>query len=93
MTEPADDGHSREGQLVRMANDIADFFKGQGDRHGAVIGIANHLKNYWTRSMLAKLTAHVEKGATDIGELPREALHLINSGVVAKTPPPGGDAG
>jgi formate dehydrogenase subunit delta len=85
--------HDREGQLVRMANDIADFFKGQSDVDGAVTGIANHLKSFWTRSMLVKLTAYAEKGAPELGELPREALRRLNTGTVTVAPQVGGDAG
>jgi formate dehydrogenase subunit delta len=85
--------HSREGHLVRMANEIGDFFGPQGDANVAIEGIANHMKNFWTRSMLAKLTAHVGGGAPELNELPREALHRINEGRVNAVPTAGGDAG
>ena len=96
MTEaPGDENHeySRESQLVKMANDIADFFKGQGDPDDAVTGVAKHMKSFWTRSMIAKLSLYIEKGASDLGELPRDALRRLNAGEVSVVPHAGGDAG
>lgn len=96
MTEaPGEDHHkhSRESQLVKMANDIADFFKGQGGTDDAVTGIAKHMRSFWTRSMIAKLSLHVEKGAPDLGELPRDALRRLNAGEVPVVTHAGGDAG
>lgn len=94
MAELHDEGeHSREVLLARMANEIADFFRAQGDANMAIEGIASHMKNYWTRSMLAKLTAHVSEGAPELADLPREALNRINQGRVNAVPNVGGDAG
>jgi len=85
--------HGRDDQLVKMANDIADFFKAQSDADAAINGIAGHMKNFWTRSMLSKLSAHVTAGAPELGDLPREALRRLNTGAVKPAPPAGGDAG
>jgi hypothetical protein len=96
MTDASDethDVHSRESQLVKMANDIADFFKGQGNTEDAVTGIAKHMKSFWTRSMIAKLSLHVAKGAPDLGDLPRDALRRLNVGEFPVVQHAGGDAG
>jgi hypothetical protein len=96
MTEASGEGHDvhgRESQLVKMANDIGDFFKGQGTTEDAVTGIAKHMKSFWTRSMIVKLSLHVDKGAPDLGELPRDALRRLNAGEVPVEQHAGGDAG
>ena len=79
-------------QLVQMANDIGNFFRGEQQREAAVAGIANHIQSYWTRRMREKLIAQIQEGHAELDELPREALHLL-----MQNPKPkqslGGDAG
>jgi formate dehydrogenase subunit delta len=80
--------------LVRMANDIGNFFRGQSDRAGATQGIANHMKSFWTSRMRAKLLAQVVAGEQGLDELPREALlSLASHPETQPRQPPGGDAG
>jgi formate dehydrogenase subunit delta len=64
-------------QLVRMANDIGDFFRAQPNREEAIAGIENHIKSYWTRRMREKLYAEVEGNDNALDELPREALRRL----------------
>jgi formate dehydrogenase subunit delta len=68
------DQHEAAGQLVRMANDIGNFFRSEPDREDAIAGIAKHIDSFWTRSMRRKLAAHGEDG---LDELPREALRRL----------------
>jgi formate dehydrogenase subunit delta len=83
--------HGGAQHLVRMANDIGNFFRGEPVREDAVTGIANHISKFWTRRMRQKLAAHGEEG---LDELPCEALRRLaekrSSPVIE---PPGGDAG
>ena len=58
--------------MVRMANQIADFFKGYGHDE-AVKEIANHLNNYWDPRMRAHLFAHLAKGGEGLSPLIIEA--------------------
>jgi len=37
--------------LVKMANNIADFFTAEGDKTKAANNIANHLKSFWEPRM------------------------------------------
>jgi formate dehydrogenase subunit delta len=66
----------RSNNLVRMANDIGNFFRNQ-PREDAIAGIRNHIQSFWTRAMREKLVA--EAGQKDIGldELPMEALRRL----------------
>jgi len=42
-------------RLVYMANQIADFFRSQGDEAKAVAGAADHIKAYWGSSMMRQI--------------------------------------
>lgn len=46
--------------LVRMANQIGDFFAAMPDREEALEGIATHLKKFWEPRMRRELLAHVD---------------------------------
>jgi formate dehydrogenase subunit delta len=63
-----------ESQLVRMANDIGNFFRAEPNREDAIDGIANHISRFWTPRMREKLLARMRQGETGLDELPRAAL-------------------
>lgn len=76
--------HGGGVQLVKMANDIGNFFRAEPVREDAIAGITNHLDKYWTKRMRDKLAAHLGTGDDALDELPREAfLRLMTS--AAKT--------
>jgi formate dehydrogenase subunit delta len=68
--------HNASEHLVRMANDIGNFFRAESVREDAIAGIANHIAKFWTKRMRQKLTAHGEAG---LDELPREALRRLGA--------------
>jgi formate dehydrogenase subunit delta len=68
--------HDSAEQLVRMANDIGNFFRAEPDREDAIAGIAKHIGSFWTKSMRRKIAAHGDAG---LDELPREALRRLAS--------------
>jgi formate dehydrogenase subunit delta len=83
--------HGGSEHLVKMANDIGNFFRSEPAREDAVAGIANHIAKFWTKRMRQKIAAHGEDGLDD---LPREALRRLADHRVPETPEePGGDAG
>ncbi len=61
-------------RLVEMANDIGNFFRAEPDRGDAIVGIAQHISSFWTKSMRRKIAAHGDRG---LDELPRETLRLL----------------
>jgi formate dehydrogenase subunit delta len=87
--------HGSAEHLVKMANDIGDFFRSEPERKEAIAGIANHISRFWTPRMRQKLLAHVaQHGEAALDELPREALKSIAKNSAPTRPePPGGDAG
>ncbi len=66
--------HDSADHLVRMANDIGNFFRAEPVREDAIAGIANHIDKFWTKSMRRKIAAHGEAG---LDELPRDALRRL----------------
>jgi len=46
--------------LVRMANQIGDFFDAMPDRPEALEGIAQHIKRFWEPRMRRELLAHID---------------------------------
>jgi formate dehydrogenase subunit delta len=67
--------------LVKMANDIGNFFRAEPVREDAIAGIANHIAKFWTKRMRQKLNAHLKlAGESDLDDLPREALRRLPAG-------------
>ena len=60
-------------KLVRMANQIADFF-GPYPEKEAVSGIKEHLKSFWTPAMRDELFQHADAGGA--GLRPRVMLAI-----------------
>lgn len=91
-TDQADFHHNPGELLVRMANDIGNFFRAEPVREEAIAGIANHIARFWSKRMRQKLAAHGEQG---LDELPRDALRRLaaNNDSQLSQEPPGGDAG
>lgn len=61
-------------RLVRMANDIGNFFKAEPDHAAAVDGVATHLRRFWDPRMRKEIVAYVDGGGADLMDLVREAV-------------------
>jgi hypothetical protein len=80
--------------LTQMANDIGHFFRAQGSREEAIIGIVKHLNSYWTRRMRETLIANAGPGGKGLDELPWVAVQrMILRPDAQPDQSPGGDAG
>jgi formate dehydrogenase subunit delta len=59
-----------DDNLIRMANQIGDFFSSMPDQNEALQGIAQHLKKFWDprmrRALLARLDASDEHGLSEL---------------------------
>jgi formate dehydrogenase subunit delta len=89
------EGHGGAEHLVKMANDIGDFFRAEPEREDAIAGIANHIAKFWTKGMREKINAHLKQhGDASLNELPRESLRRLAARTHApQIEPGGGDAG
>ena len=63
-------------KLVRMANQIADFFRTQPDE-AAVAGVADHIKSFWNPVMRRQIYAHLDAGGEGLGDLALRGLQQL----------------
>ncbi len=78
--------------LVKMANQIGDFFAAYPDRDEVSKSIAMHLKNSWDPRMRRQIIQYVgQTGGADLKELVREAVLTLEIGPAARDKAPGGD--
>jgi formate dehydrogenase subunit delta len=62
--------------LVRMANQISDFFKIQSEAE-AVSGTANHIRMFWDPRMRAKMAEHLAHGGDGLNPIARAAVERV----------------
>jgi formate dehydrogenase subunit delta len=74
--------------LIKMTNEIGDFFAGASDPQQAARDVANHLKRYWEPRMLRQMLEYYEQrqgaGLSDMG---KSAVGLLSA---ARQATPGG---
>jgi formate dehydrogenase subunit delta len=71
--------------LVRMANQIADFFKIQAEPD-AVAGAANHIRMFWDPRMRAKMAEHLAHGGEGLNPIALKAVQLTCTPATAAAP-------
>jgi formate dehydrogenase subunit delta len=64
-------------RLIKMANDIGDFFKAEPNRADAVAGIANHIQRFWEQRMREQILEYAARDGSELAELVREALKTV----------------
>lgn len=69
MNDPAE-------KIVRMANQIATFFKSSGESH-AVAGTQNHIAQFWDPRMRAQLQAHLAQGGAGLDPVAMQAARRL----------------
>ena len=62
--------------LVRMANQIADFFHIQPEQE-AVTGTADHIKKFWDPRMRTMMAAHLAQGGAGLNPIALKAAQLV----------------
>jgi len=60
--------------LVKMANQIEQFFRADPDADNAVAGIENHLRRNWDPRMRTAIIRYCAEGGEGLGELARRAV-------------------
>jgi formate dehydrogenase subunit delta len=70
---------SPEDKLVRMANQIAQFFMSQ-PHDDAVAGVVDHLRSFWTPKMRRQIADHAAAGGADLDPLTLEAVRRLSDG-------------
>ena len=61
--------------LIKMVNQIAQYFAGEPDQEQAVLSVRNHLQMYWTPGMRKELLAwQTEHHGADLHPLAQAAV-------------------
>ena len=60
-------------RLVKMANEISDFFRLKPEEQ-AIAGAADHIKKFWDPRMRAKMAAHLANGGKGLKPLALKAV-------------------
>lgn len=63
--------------LVKMANDIGNFFSSEPDHHMAVQGVSDHLRKFWDPRMRRAIIEHLHQGGAGLNELARVAISKL----------------
>jgi formate dehydrogenase subunit delta len=67
--------HDNTTHLVKMANDISNFFRLRPEEQ-AVAGTANHIKRFWDPRMRAKMAEHLAHGGEGLNPLALKAAKI-----------------
>jgi formate dehydrogenase subunit delta len=72
--------------LIKMANEIGEFFAGTTDAQAAARDVANHLKRYWEPRMREQiLNYYEERQGAGLSEVAKSAVALLYA--ASKAPP------
>ena len=63
-------------KLVRMANQIGDFYAAMPDRE-ATEGAASHLRLYWTPKMIREIIAFADQGHPGLNAIASRAVESL----------------
>jgi formate dehydrogenase subunit delta len=66
----------QNSDMVRMANQMADFFKSYGETE-AVEGIADHINKFWEPRMRRDFFVLVDSGGMGLSDLVKKAAATI----------------
>ena len=67
---------STTNTLVRMANDISNFFRIQPEEQ-AVAGTADHIRRFWEPRMRAKMAEYLAHGGSGLNPIARKACERV----------------
>jgi len=65
---------SNAEHLVKMANQISQFFETQPSREEAVAGVLGHLQRFWEPRMRRAIVEHARAGGAGLREVAAEAV-------------------
>jgi formate dehydrogenase subunit delta len=69
-------------KLVRMANQIGEFYASMPERE-ATEGIASHLRLYWTPKMIREIIAFADQGHPGLNAIAARAVESLRKGATA----------
>lgn len=64
-------------RLIKMANDISDFFNAESDKEVAVEGIKNHILRAWEPRMRQAIITYCKENGAGLSELAKTAVSKL----------------
>jgi len=61
-------------RLIKMANDISNYFNAEPDRKDAIAGVRNHIAHSWEPRMRKALIEYNQQDGSELTELARAAV-------------------
>lgn len=61
-------------RLIKMANDIGNFFNAEPDKEIAAEGIKNHILRSWDPRMRTAIIAYCQEDGADLSDLVKTAI-------------------
>ena len=82
--------------LIKMVNEIGEFFAGTTDAQAAARDVANHLKRFWEPRMRAQILNYYEQrhgaGLSEVAKSAVALLYAASKAPPAAPPPPAAPA-
>lgn len=66
-------------RLIKMANDISNFFDAETDKNIAALGVKDHITHSWEPRMLKALLEYAQKDGAELTVLARDAVSRIQA--------------
>jgi formate dehydrogenase subunit delta len=64
--------------LIKMTNEISEFFAGTADQPQAAAAVANHLRRYWEPRMRAQMLKYYEeRNGAGLSELAKSGVAIL----------------
>ncbi len=65
-------------RLIKMANDISDFFNAETDKEVAAEGVKNHIIRSWEPRMRREIISYLERDGSQLCDLAKTAISRIS---------------
>jgi formate dehydrogenase subunit delta len=73
--------------LIKMTNEIGDFFAGTGDKAEATEAVARHLRRYWDPRMRAQIIKYYEeRSGAGLSDIALGAVAMLRQAAQAGQP-------
>jgi formate dehydrogenase subunit delta len=66
-------------RLVKMANDIANFFNSESDKEIAAEGVRNHILRSWDPRMRNAIIAYCQQDGSELSDLAKAAITKLDA--------------
>jgi formate dehydrogenase subunit delta len=64
-------------RLIKMANDIGDFFNAESNKEIAAEGVKKHIQRSWDPRMRREIIAYCQQDGTALSDLARTAVSRL----------------